>query len=356
MSNNFKRNSFFSKLSTALVTRGTLRKGSILVAGTAWAKVRGLFDHSGQLIECATPGIPVEILGWRELPFAGDCILEVETEKKANSVIHYRQTKAQTEKAVNDLEAIRKKEEQHNAEYQAKRELRKATGIWRPKIATRPKESAPDDGIPRVNIILKGDVHGSVEAILDVLDTYDRSDICKLDVVHYGVGDVTEGDLELASVFNAIVYAFSTKPPAIVPKGVVVKEFNIIYRLIDDLKSEINAKLPAVEVEDVLGEANVLQIFKVNEGRKEVTVVGCRCVKGVLKKSAKYKLKRQNDVLSDGPLASMRHLKNEVDSIKKDVECGLKLENQEIVPEPGDVLICYTTKLEDQKTDWDPGF
>lgn len=264
--------------------------------------------------------------------------------------------KSQVEKAVSDLEVIQKKQEQHNAEYQAKRELRKTTGIWRPKITSRPKESAPDDGIPRVNIILKGDVHGSVEAILDVLDTYNGSGVCRLDVVHYGVGEVNEGDLELAKVFNAIVYAFSIKPPLKIPKGVVVREFNIIYRLVDDLKNEINAKLPQIEVEELLGEANVLQIFKINEGRKEVTVIGSRCVKGVLKKSARFKLKRLDEILCDGPLASMRHLKNEVDSIKKDVECGLKLENQEIVPEPGDVLVCYTTKFEDQTTDWDPGF
>lgn len=328
------------------------------MSGLAWAKVRVLFDHSGQPIESATPGMPVEILGWREVPFAGEGILEVESEKKANSVISYRQGKSQMEKAVSDLEAIQKKEEKHNAEYQAKRQLRKTTGVWRPKIASRPKESEADDGIPKVNIILKGDVHGSVEAILDVLDTYSEHDRCRLNIVHYGVGDVNEGDLELAKVFNAIVYAFSIKqPPAtIIPKGVVVREFNVIYRIVDDLKIVINAKLPQVEVEESLGEANVLQIFKINEGRKEVTVLGCRCVKGLLKKSARFKLKRHDEIICDGPLESMRHLKNEVDSIKKDVECGLRLENQEVVPEPGDVLICYTTKFEAQKTDWDPGF
>lgn len=259
-------------------------------------------------------------------------------------------------KAESDIEAIRQKEEKHNAEYQAKRELRKKTGIWRPRLATRPKESAPDDGIPRVNILVKGDVHGSVEAILDVLDTYSEHDRCRLSIVHYGVGEVNEGDFELAKVFNAIVYAFSLKSPSAIPKGVIVREFNVIYRIVDDLKNEINAKLPQIEVEEPLGEANVLQIFKINEGRKEVTVIGCRCVKGLLKKSARFKLKRFDEILCDGPVESMRHLKNEVDSIKKDVECGLRLENQEVLPEPGDVLVCYTTKLEAQKTDWDPGF
>lgn len=328
----------------------------MLVAGTAWAKVRGLFDHSGQMIECATPGTPVEILGWRELPFAGDGILEVDSEKKANSVIQHRHAKNLMEKAETDLQAIRTKEEKHAAEYQAQRDLRKQTGRFKLKLAQRPKEYEADDGIPRVNIILKGDVHGSVEAILDVIDTYDQSEICRLNVVHYGVGDVSEGDMELAKAFNAVIYAFSIKPPAVQPKGVVIKEFDIIYRLVDDIKSEINAKLPQVEVEEIVGEANVLQIFKVNEGRKQVTVIGSRCVKGVLKKSARFKLKRYDEVLSDCTLSSMRHLKNEVDSIKKDVECGVKLEDQEVEPAPGDVLVCYTTKMEEQTTEWDPGF
>lgn len=291
-----------SKLSTAIVSRGTLRRGSILVSGQAWAKVRGLFDHTGSPLESASPGTPVEILGWRELPFAGDQILEVETEKKAHSVIRYRQSQCQTEKAITDLDAIRIKEEKHNEEYRAQREARRLSGRFRLRTGTRPKESTPDDPTPRVNVILKGDVHGSVEAILDVLDTYNSHDKCRLDIIHYGVGDISEGDLELAKAFNSIIYTFSIKAPPILPKGVVVREANIIYRLVDDLKAEINAKLPPVEVEEQLGEANVLQIFSITEGKKEVTVLGCRCVNGLLKKNARFKLIRQTEVLYDGKL------------------------------------------------------
>lgn len=290
----------YRKLSTCIVTRGTLRKGSILVAGQAWAKVRGLFDHKGSPIEAAPPGTPVEILGWRELPRAGDQILEVDSEKRAHSALRFRHAQSQLDRAASDLDAIRLKEELHNEEYRAQREARRQAGRFRIRLATRPKESAPDDGTPKVSVILKGDVDGSVEAILDVLETYDLHDKCKLNIIHYGVGDVNEGDIELSKSFNAILYGFSVKAPNKIPKGVQFKSFDIIYRLVDDLKEEISSKLPLFDVEEVLGEANVLQIFEITEGKKEVSVLGCRCVKGFLKKNARYKLVRQGEVIYDG--------------------------------------------------------
>lgn len=341
--------------------RGTLRRGAVLVSGHAWAKVRGLFDHTGRPLDAAPPGTPVEILGWRELPDAGDTILEVDTERRAHAVIAHRQARSQTERSGDEVAAIRAKEEQHNAAYRAQREARRQAGGRRLRLATRPKESAPADGTPRVPVVIKADVHGSVEAILDVLDTYQAHDKCRLDVVHYGVGDVTEGDMELGRVFGAVVYAFGVRPlapaAAAATRDVRVREFDIIYRLVDDLRAEINAQLPPVEVEDVLGEANVLQIFEITEGKREVRVLGCRCVKGQLKKGSRYKLVRADgEVVWDGALESMRHLKSEVDTIKSGVECGLRLDDQSVEAENGDTLVCYTTKTMEQKTDWDPGF
>lgn len=343
-------------MATIIVKRGTLRKGSIIVSGIAHAKVRGLFDHTGQPIEQATPGMPVEIIGWRELPFAGDEILEVETERKAHSVLGFRQAQKQLEKAVSDLDDIRAKQEEHASTYRTQRENRILTGYRRPRLATRPKESKSDDTTPRVNLVVKGDVHGSVEAILDVLDTYHGGDKCRLDVVHYGVGDVTDGDVELARTFKAFIYAFTVRPPTRPPKGVIVREFNVIYRLVEDLRAEINARLPEIEVDEIIGEANVLQIFMINEGRKEVPVFGCRCTKGLLKKSANVRLMRNGEVIYDGQFESIRHLKNEVETVKKDVECGLKMSDPSVVAEPGDTVVCYRKNMETQSTDWDPGF
>ncbi|XP_060648590.1 translation initiation factor IF-2, mitochondrial isoform X1 [Drosophila nasuta] len=345
------------KLSTAIVSRGTLRKGSVLISGLSHAKVRGLFDHNGQPLTEAPPGTPVEILGWRELPLAGELILEVESEKKAHAVLKYREHQAQLEKIESTGDDIRKKEEEHQAKYRAEREARRLAGRFRMRGGQRVKQVDPNDGCPRVSVIIKGDVHGSVEAILDVLETYNSNDHCRLDIVHYGVGNVTEGDLELAKAFNAIIYAFSVETPQPkFTKGVTVKSCNVIYRLIDDLKEQLSSQLPAVEVEESLGEANVLQNFFINEGRKEIPVAGCRCTKGVLKKSQRFRLLRDDEIIYDGALESMRHLKNEVDSIKKDVECGLRFKDTKVLPQAGDVLQCYTTHMEAQQTDWDPGF
>ncbi|XP_053945977.1 translation initiation factor IF-2, mitochondrial [Anastrepha ludens] len=344
------------KLSTAIVTRGTLRKGAVLVSGLAHAKVRGLFDHNGKPMTQAPPGTPVEILGWRELPLAGDVILEVESEKKAHSVLRWREHESKHHKAEEAVDEIRKKEEEHLAKYRAERDARRLAGKFRMRYGPREKEIIDHDDVPRVSIVVKGDVHGSVEALLDVFDTYTNHERCRLDVVHYGVGNITEGDIELAKAFNAIIYGFSVPAPPNAPKDVPIRCYDVIYRLIDDLKAELGSKLPALEVDEVMGEANVLQQFTISEGRKEVPVAGCRCVKGVLKKAHKFRLVRDGEVIYDGHLASMRHLKNEVDSIKKDVECGLSFKDTKVVPQAGDTIVCYTTRMEEQQMDWDPGF
>lgn len=257
-----------------------------------------MFDHNNQPIHSVTPGMPVEILGWRELPFAGDQILEVENEKKAHSVMTHRHHAALHEKAEVDLEFIRKKESEHLVRYHEQRAQR--IGRRKPKNAVREKTYVPDDETPKLNIILKGDVHGSVEAILDVLDTYDANDKCRMSIVHYGVGEITEGDIELAKVFNSIIYAFSIRVPPKRPPGVIIREYNIIYRLIENVIEEINARLPEVDVPDVTGTANVLQIFQINDKRKKLAVMGCRCTKGSLKKKLKFKLIRNDEVIYDG--------------------------------------------------------
>lgn len=346
------------KLSTAIVTRGTLRRGAILVSGLGWAKVRALFDHAGLPLDSAEPGTPVEILGWRDLPSAGDDIIEVESEKNAHAVMRWRHVRAQKMKAEEDLDAIKLKQMEHDEKYKAERDARRKQGKYKVRrIGPRPKEYIEDNSVPRVNVIIKGDVHGSVEAILDVLDTYHENDQVRLDIVHYGIGDVSEGDIELARTFNAIIYAFSVKSPkGPLPKNVKVHEVNIIYRLVDNLKEEINKKIPPLDVEEVIGEANVLQIFEINENKKEHIVLGCRCTKGVLKKSLKYKVMSRDEVLYDGHLDSMRHLKAEVDTVKKDLECGLRLNDFQVNAKAGDVVICYTVNKKPQETFWDPGF
>ncbi|XP_046658035.1 translation initiation factor IF-2, mitochondrial-like [Daphnia pulicaria] len=353
---------FRGKLSTAIIQRGTLRKGSILVAGTAWAKVRSMFDDQGKPIQQAPPSTPVEIVGWKDLPSAGDEIFEVETERRAHEVISFRQSLKSKEKLDDDLVVIQQKVEEHLKDYKVKLGEKQRMGKMRYKIrGIRPRATKEISAGPKLSIIIKGDVDGSVEALLDVLDSY-QSEKCTLDLIHYGVGPITESDIKLAEPFNAIVYAFNTgvaqpnvRQLAKLQK-VQIKDYNIIYRLFDDLRSEMEKLLPPTEAEEIIGEANVLQEFIVTEGRHKLPVAGCRCVKGMLKKAAFFRLIRGEDSIYEGRAASIKHLKNEVDTIKKDVECGIRLDDASLQFRPGDKLVCYEMKEVPQTIDWDPGF
>ncbi|XP_076045082.1 mitochondrial translation initiation factor 2 [Oratosquilla oratoria] len=350
------------KVSTCIVQRGTLRKGAVLVAGTAWCKVRNMFDEGGQVVRAAPPSTPIQIIGWRDLPSAGDEVLEVDSEKHAQQVVTWRKNQKLQEKQKEDEIVIQAKLEEHLKVYKAQLEERRKLGLRykrRPK-GPREKENRDIDKGTYVSIVLKADVDGSVEAILDVLDTY-HSDECKLEVISYGVGAVTENDIVMAKSFDGSVYTFNVNTPEPIQKlarkeEVGIKENNIIYKLIDDLKEEISSKLPKKDVEEIIGEANVLEVFLISEGKKKHPVAGCRCVKGELKKDALYRVLRGHDIVYEGCLESMRHLKNEVNTIPKEKECGLMFEDPEIDFAPGDTIQCYRVDQEDQYTDWDPGF
>ncbi|KAL3216167.1 hypothetical protein MRX96_006378 [Rhipicephalus microplus] len=350
------------KLSTALVQRGTLRKGAYLVAGLAWAKVRGMFDEWGKPVQSAPPGTPVQVIGWRSLPSAGDVIIEVESEKRAQQVAHWRESQMQAEKDIEEYKAIQQKVQRHLEQYKAELEQRRAMGIRkkRKRLTNREKEYTVDD-TPCLPIVVKGDVDGSVEAVLDLLDTYHSHQKCRLDIIHYGVGPVSESDVELAQPFNGIVYAFhvpvlGAAASAAEEGNVHIRSYNVIYHLVDDIKKELGKRLPLLDVDEVHGEAVVQQEFLVSEGRKKIPVAGCKCTKGTLRKNALYKLVRNSELILIGPLVSMRHLKNEVESIKKDVECGLMFQDANVRFQHGDVLVCYSIKQVPQETDWDPGF
>ncbi|CAK1553326.1 unnamed protein product [Leptosia nina] len=302
------------KQATVLVQRGTLRRGCVIVAGTGWgeSKVRMLKTAEGGSVEEAGPSAPVSVLGWRELPAAGDLVLEVPSEKRANEVMRWRHSQRMKEKQAEDLEVITAKEAEHKAVYKQQLQQKRAIGRFRVKPKGPRDKMIQHDDHPTLSVIVKGDVDGSVEAILDILETYDEHQTVRLDLVHFGVGQVTHNDLEIAQAFNA--------------------------------------------EEELIGEAKVLQQFLVSEGRKKVPVAGCRCTKGTLQRQALYKVIRNDQVVYQGKLASMKHLKDEVASIKNDTECGLRFDDINFAVEPGDVIVCY--KLVDVKhtTQWDPGF
>ncbi|CAG0923027.1 unnamed protein product, partial [Notodromas monacha] len=338
------------KLATMVVQRGTLRKGSFLVAGESWAKVRAMFTDLGKPLQNAPPSTAVEVIGWRDLPSAGDEILEVESEKKAHAVVHWRKQKRLQEKGEQDDVVVKKKMDEHILEYRKQLEAKRASGKKFGITMTKPStvfhsRGWRDHGGPKVALVLKGDVDGSVEALLDVIGTY-HSPMCLLDVVHYGVGPVSAKDIEYAEAFDGLVYSFNVPvPPDVATKAknsaVPIKKYNIIYRLIDDLKAEINSRLPPAKMPEIVGTADVLQEFLISDGRKKLPVAGCRCVQGSLKKKLSFRVRRNEEVIYDGAVTSIRHLKNEVESINKDTECGICFEDHSVRVQLGDVVECY---------------
>nr|XP_050868441.1 translation initiation factor IF-2, mitochondrial [Vespula vulgaris] len=347
------------KLSTALIQRGTLKKSAILVSGTSWAKVRSMFDHAGKPVIQASLSDAIQIMGWRELPNVGDEILEVKSEQEAHMVIRYRQKQINDIKAEEHKEGAEKKLQQHLIEYKEK--LHKKRILGRRRISEPKKKESIPDLTPAFNIIIKTDVAGSVEAILDVIGTYTEDEKCRLNVVHYGVGPVAESDVELAATFDAVIYQFNVNVPSEIQKMAKIKDItirscNVIYKLIDDIKNEINMKLPFEDREEIIGQAEVLKQFDVTVEKKRVSIAGCQCVEGILKRNGIYHLIRNENVIYTGKLLSLRHLKNEVDSIKNGTECGIRLDNNSITFQPGDKIICFKPYKEKQSIEWNAGF
>ncbi|XP_042141452.1 translation initiation factor IF-2, mitochondrial isoform X2 [Peromyscus maniculatus bairdii] len=347
-------------VTTAIIQRGTLRKGSILVAGKSWAKVRLMFDENGKPLNEAYPSMPVGIIGWRDLPSAGDEILEVESEPRAREVVDWRKIEQKEEKGKDDLKIMEEKRKEHQ---EAHRQARAKYGSlnWKKRSyikflerkgqrLVKPKEKAEKDSnvLP---VIIKGDVDGSVEAILNLLDTYDASHECELELVHFGLGDISENDVNFAETFDGKAIQQSAAQ-----KGVKIKLHKIIYHLIEDLQEELSSRLPPRLEEYPIGEASILATFSVTEGKRKVPVAGCRVQKGQLEKQKKFKLIRNGQVIWKGSLTSLKHHKDDVSVIKTGMDCGLSLDEEKVEFKVGDEVVCYEENEVPAKISWDPGF
>ncbi|XP_037064808.1 translation initiation factor IF-2, mitochondrial isoform X2 [Peromyscus leucopus] len=357
-------------VTTAIIQRGTLRKGSILVAGKSWAKVRLMFDENGKPLNEAYPSMPVGIIGWRDLPSAGDEILEVESEPRAREVVDWRKIEQKEEKGKDDLKIMEEKRKEHQ---EAHRQARAKYGSlnWKKRSymkflerkgqrPVKPKEKAEKDSnvLP---VIIKGDVDGSVEAILNLLDTYDASHECELELVHFGLGDISENDVNFAETFDGVIYGFNVDAGKAIQqsaaqKGVKIKLHKIIYHLIEDLQEELSSRLPPRLEEYPIGEACILATFSVTEGKRKVPVAGCRVQKGQLEKQKKFKLIRNGQVIWKGSLTSLKHHKDDVSVIKTGMDCGLSLDEEKVEFQVGDEVVCYEENEVPAKISWDPGF
>lgn len=316
-------------VATVLVQKGTLRQGDIFVVGAEWGRVRALYDDKGNQLAEAVPGQPVEVLGLTGTPDAGDILNVVDNEAKAREVSEYR---------------ARKKRERASAAMSTNRQGKTFEDILAAAKVADNKKILP--------VLIKGDVHGSVEAIIGSLGklTEENTEI-GIQVLHSGVGAITESDITLARASNAFIVGFNVRANAQARtqaerEGVQIRYYNIIYNVIDDAKQVLSGMLSPIRREDYLGQAEIRQVFNITKVGK---IAGCMVTAGMVKRGAGVRLLRDDVVIHDnGVLKTLKRFKDEVKEVKEGMECGMAFENYEDIKE-GDVIECYTV-VEEART------
>ncbi|MET3927554.1 translation initiation factor IF-2 [Devosia sp. 2618] len=299
-------------VATVLVQRGTLAIGDILVAGTEFARVRALINDKGDQVKEAGPSVPVEVLGFTGVPNAGDRFSVVETEARAREVTEYRQRAIREKTAGGGATSLE----------QMMNQL---------KIA----------GISKFPLIIKGDVQGSVEAIVASLNKLSTDEV-SAQILMSGVGGITESDVTLASASNAIVIGFNVRAnkqasDLATRDGIEIRYYNIIYDLVDDVKNAMSGLLKPERRETFIGYAQILEVFQITKVGK---VAGCRVTEGIVERGAGVRLLRDNVVIHEGKLKTLKRFKDEVKEVQTGQECGMAFENYEDI-RANDVIECF---------------
>ena len=299
-------------LATVLVQNGTLHIGDHVLVGTAWGRVRAMFNESGERVTEAAPSVPVEMTGFNSVPAAGDILVVVPNEKTARDIAEER---------------LREKELGRS----------NVRALTLEEIHTRIKTGE----VKELNLVIKADVQGSVEAVLSSLEHLDSSK-GRARILHAGTGTVTEGDVLLASASKAIVIGFCTSIQQGVERladreGVEIRQYDIIYRLVEDIEKALEGVLETTYREVIQGHAEVRAIFSVG---KRVKIAGCMVTEGRVSRSAMVRLLRNGEVIHEGTVSSLRHFKEEVNEMAAGFECGLGLAAFTDIQE-GDVLETY---------------
>jgi translation initiation factor IF-2 len=307
---------------TILVQRGTLRVGDALVAGSVWGRVRAMHDFTGARVGEAGPGTPVEVLGFNGVCEAGEHVRVVENDRRARQLAAERANRLKTEAL-------------------ARRQARK---VSLEEVFSRAQEG----DIKELDIVLKADVAGSLEALQDEIAKVPQEQV-GINVIHSQTGGINESDIMLASASDAIVIGFNVRPLADARRaaereGVDVRTYSVIYKITEDLRNAMEGMLEAVEVEQTLGEAEVKQTFKASKvGR----IAGCVVSEGRVARDASVRLIREGTVIWDGKLGSLRRFKDNVQEVEQGQECGIVLDGYGDVKE-GDVLEFFETKQVEQ--------
>ncbi|KAF2851169.1 translation initiation factor-like protein IF-2 [Plenodomus tracheiphilus IPT5] len=335
------------RIATVLVRSGTLRQGTVLVAGTTWTRVRTLRNEAGAVIQEVGPGVAVEVDGWREQPIAGDEVLQANDEHHATSVTDLRVSKLEREQMARDMDAInesrRLEAERRAAEDAAEKAI--AAGE-EPEAAAEAKSSGPEI----VNLIIKGDVSGSVEAVIDSVTPIGNGEVSTR-ILRHGVGPPSEFDITHAAAASGHIVNFNTAVPANISKlaeqqGVRILDENIIYRVVESVKALLSEKLKPAVVHKVTGEAEVAALFDIGVGgRKKLRVAGSKVRNGVVQRGGRVKVLRGAEVVYDGTVNGIKNHKKDVEQMRKDTECGISFADWEGF-QIGDKIQCYDEKFE----------
>ncbi|WYZ34330.1 hypothetical protein EsH8_I_000606 [Colletotrichum jinshuiense] len=308
----------YGKSANVLVKRGTLRPGDFIVAGTTWARVRLLRNEAGQELDEATPGTPVEVLGWREvLPAAGDAILQAPDEDKARIAVNYREEMREREASSKQLAEQEQRERDAKVAAEAAAEA-EAAGT----------EEAEGSVTKIVNFMVRGDVVGSVEAVCATINEIGNNEV-KPRILRSLAGQVNESDVEHAAASNSVIANFNSVVPGHIKhlaeeKGVRILDHAVIYHLADDVKQVMSENLADKVTSKVVGEAEILQIFPINiKGRVYKNIAGCKVRNGLVSRSTSVRILRRGENIFDGKIDTLKHGKKDVTEIRKGTECGI---------------------------------
>ena len=302
-------------VATVLVQRGSLKVGDIIVAGSEWGRVRALIDDKGTNTQIAGPSAPVEVLGFSGAPEAGDRVAVVPDEARAREVTEYRARQKRDKLAARGAVG------------------RTSLADMMSQLKTAGRQEFP--------LVIKGDVQGSVEAILAALEKLNTDEVAAR-VVHSGVGGVTESDITLSEASKAVVIGFNVRAhkearEAAERGGIEIRYYNIIYNLVDDVKAAMSGLLAPTLREEMLGNAQILEVFNISKVGK---VAGCRVTDGRVERGANVRLIRDNVVVHEGKLSTLKRFKDEVKEVQVGQECGMAFESYQDM-RAGDVIECY---------------
>jgi translation initiation factor IF-2 len=305
-------------VATVIVLRGTLKMGDALVAGAHWGRVRAMHDFMGNRVKQAEPGEPVVILGFDSVPDAGEAVRAVGNDREARHLASERAIRLKTEQLAR----------------------RRGASVSLEDVFERAREGQ----VVELNLVLKADVAGSLEAIQDEIAKLSHAEV-PLNVLHTGVGGINQSDVMLAAASGAVIIGFNVRPlpeaKTLADKeGVDVRSYTVIYKITDELRAAMQGMLAPEQVEESLGMAEVRQIFRAS---RIGTIAGCHVTQGRIVRTANIRLVREGTIVYDGKIASLKRFKDDVREVEEGFECGITIENFQDVKE-GDVIEAYETR------------